>query len=441
MSGTTPGSVLSRTTLAALLVLSACTSATERLEQGIELETAGSFESAAYRYIDALDKDETLAEARERLVEVGDSAVTYNLGEVEDWTVRREYLEATRVIVRTDNLLAAARQVGVRLPVPEDYTQRRRAAFDNAIETYLADADAALDGARYRDAVESYRLARTATYEPTRDQRFRSEEGEAWSNLLWAQQEYDAGRLQSSFNLAGRVFDLSGVPAEVSDQARGLMDQALDEGQVEVMVLPVVVPARRASPSLLDLEIKTNAAFSRGALAGVPPFVRLTDDGAVRTVVREAAMLGAAMSPAALGLLLRLVEAEYVAYAEIVNVDATEYDLRQRNRTSRLRAGGTAAWIEETGDRRLRAQVRVIVVNRNGDVVADNTVIGTGEGRFRRGIYDGDPRELSLDRREVDAFDQVAREAQEQVIRQALAQSIASELGNAVFDPILARIP
>lgn len=441
MSGIIPGSAPSRLALVAVMILSACTSATERLEQGIELETAGNFEAAAYRYIDALEKDETLAEARERLMEVGDSAVTYNLDEVDDWTARREYIQATRVVVRTDNLLAAARQVGVRLPVPGDYTQRRRTAFDNAIEGYLATAGIALDAARYGDAVENYRLARTATYEPTRDQRLQSEEGEAWSNLLWAQQEYDAGRLQSSYNLAGRVFDVSGAPAEATGQARDLMDQALSEGQVEVMMLPVVVPSRRVRPSLVDLEIKTNAALSQGALANVPPFIRLTDDRAVRTVVREASALGAAMSPAALGLLLRLVDAEYVAFAEIVNVDATEYDVRQRNRTTGLRDGGTANWILETGERRLRAQVQVLVVNRNGDILADNTVIGTGVGEFTRGLYDGDPRELNLSRRDVDAFDQVVQEAQEQVIRQALAQSIAGELGNAVFDPILARIP
>ena len=56
-----------------------CASAGKRLEQGMEAEAAGSFYAASIRYIEALEKDADLVEARERLMEAGDSAIALGL--------------------------------------------------------------------------------------------------------------------------------------------------------------------------------------------------------------------------------------------------------------------------------------------------------------------------------------------------------------------------
>ena len=48
------------------VLLTGCASAGKRLEQGIEAEAEGSYYEAAIRYVEALEKDETLAEARDR---------------------------------------------------------------------------------------------------------------------------------------------------------------------------------------------------------------------------------------------------------------------------------------------------------------------------------------------------------------------------------------
>ena len=61
------------------VLLTGCASAGKRLEQGIEAEAEGSYYEAAIRYVEALEKDETLAEARDRLLEASDSAVSIGL--------------------------------------------------------------------------------------------------------------------------------------------------------------------------------------------------------------------------------------------------------------------------------------------------------------------------------------------------------------------------
>ncbi|HEX5727533.1 MAG TPA: hypothetical protein VFX98_18820, partial [Longimicrobiaceae bacterium] len=60
--------------LLALALAAGCVTAAERFEQGVELEERGRPADAAERYIDALRKDPSLADARRRLQDAGDRA-------------------------------------------------------------------------------------------------------------------------------------------------------------------------------------------------------------------------------------------------------------------------------------------------------------------------------------------------------------------------------
>ena len=66
---------------------------------------------------------------------------------------------------------------------------------------------------------------------------------------------------------------------------------------------------------------------------------------------------------------------------------------------------------------------------------------GGGTAPFARGVYDGNPKELNLDRRQVDLFDHFAHEAQELAARQALVLNISANLADAVFQATLAQVP
>jgi hypothetical protein len=206
------------------------------------------------------------------------------------------------------------------------------------------------------------------------------------------------------------------------------------------MPLPVVVGGRSPVPPLLDLEGRVNDLLAQGPWRAPPPFIRVTDDAQVRQVVREATALGAGLRAPALGLLLRLVEADYGAWLELVSLDATEFDVDQSTRSVRTRDGRQTAYVLERGTRRLRVEARVLVVDRSGNPLTDVVVVGTGEGPFERGLYEGDPGDLNLDRREVDHFDRLVLEAQESAILQVLAGDLSAQLAAAVFDPVLGRI-
>lgn len=422
------------------LLSTACASASDRYEQGMELQMQGRWDEAVGRYVEALEKDASLDEARERLVEAGDSAITGHLGEVDRWNRGGDPVRAAGHVFRVDNLLARARTVGVRLPVPSDYTLTRRATFDGAIAFHLENGERARSAGRFDDAVQAFRLAR-GSYEPTGDQRERSFQGEAWSLAEWSRAELEGGRLRAAYEVAARVDAVEQAPGEAVAEAREVMGAALDRGEVELMALPVVPGGRVRNPAVLEASALLDRALSQGAWRQPPPFVRLTDDRLVRDVVGEAAALGPGLSPRALGLLLRLTEAEYGAWVEVISVEATEYDVDQATRSARTRDGRTTSYVLESGERRIRAEARVVVVDRDGTALQDVVLVGTGTGDFRRGVYQGDPGELNLDRREIDYFDRVVLQAQDQVILEALAADLAVNVAAAVFGPVLDLVP
>ncbi|MEJ2541021.1 MAG: hypothetical protein P8188_13790 [Gemmatimonadota bacterium] len=427
--------------LVLLALCGACASAEKRLEQGRELETAGRFEAAAGRYVEALEKDPEIPQGRERLQTVGDSAVARRLANVQALRSRGDYIGAAAQYRAVDALVARVRRVGVRLALPPDHRQARRRTFDDAFEGVMERGRGAVQRGSWEAAVQDFQLARR-DFEPSLDQRARALEEEAQALLGWSDDALAAGRLQTAFQIASRIQELEHAPEECLYEADAIMGAALDQGEVEIMVLPVVATRRHARRTgQLALEIEVNDELERGAWRTPPPFVRLSDPVRVREIVRRASVLGGGLQAPALGLLLELVESDYGVWLEILDTQVMEFDLKQRNRSVRTRDGRGTTFVVETGERRLRAEARVLVVDRAGNPVEDLVVVGTGTGRFERGLYPGDPAELNLDRREIDWFDPLVLESQDAAIRSALAASLADELAAAVFEPVLARVP
>jgi tetratricopeptide (TPR) repeat protein len=429
-------------TLALLLLASACASAEKRLEQGQELESAGRFEAAVGRYVEALEKDASIPGGRERLQTVGDSAVARRLSNVRALRGRGDYAGAADQYRGADGLVARARTVGVHLSLPPDYREARRRTFDDAFDGLMARGRQSAERGRWEPAVEDFQAARSR-FEPSMDQRAASLEAEAEALLGWSDEALEVGRLQAAFEVASRIEHLEHAPSYCLEEAQAIMHSALSQGEVEVMVLPVVTAGRTQArnPLLIPLEIEVNDHLDRSAWRSPPPFVRLADAVRVREIVRRAAVLGGGLQAPALGLLLELVDSDYGVWLELIDTQVMEYDVDQRTRTARTRDGRPTSFVVESGERRLRAEARVLVVDRSGNAVTDMVVVGTGTGSFQRGVYAGNPAELNLDRREIDWFDPMVIEAQEAAIRQALSASLANQLAGAVFDPVLARIP
>ena len=130
-----------------LLFATACASATDRFNDGLELQAQGRYMEAAYRYADAVERDSSLQEARDRLLIVGDSAIMIALEEADYLDGRREPVGAARQFQAIDRLMSRVRSVGMRLLEPDGYRVARRTAFERAIGWYMVEGeDASREG-------------------------------------------------------------------------------------------------------------------------------------------------------------------------------------------------------------------------------------------------------------------------------------------------------
>jgi len=148
---------LPRLVAAALLLVAAgaCASAGKRLEQGMEAEAGGDYHLAVSRYIQALEKDPALAEAREGLMTAWDAALAEGLAFAGEALDAGEPTEAAGEFRALDGLVRRARGVRVDLPTPSDYDARRREALDAAVAALMADGERLRGERQWRDAGEA----------------------------------------------------------------------------------------------------------------------------------------------------------------------------------------------------------------------------------------------------------------------------------------------
>lgn len=306
----------------AVLLLSACVSAGDRLRQGRELERQGRSFEAALRYADALDKDEDLDEARVKLMEVGTTALERGLrGAARDLGTGRP-VTAVAEFVRMDELLARSREAGVFLPAPDDYPERRAEGL-----------------------------------------------------LAWAAADLEAGRLQAAFRHAGQAMDFTGEGADgIRREARALRERALEEGTVGVAVLPVSAtqPVREAAGA--ELEIHLADVLELGHLRRPPPFIAVVDPVAVRQAAREAARSRQPLTPRQVRRVLERVGADFGALVEVIEWTVSEEDAERFTRETRSRRGRAVTFQIEQGRLVYRAAVQLLLTDGAGRRIGTTTV-------------------------------------------------------------------
>ncbi len=212
---------------------------------------------------------------------------------------------------------------------------------------------------------------------------------------------------------------------------------------LKLIVLPLQAklgpPRETAENRKLANDVET--ALQQGPWRQPPAFVQMHEPLTVRDLVEDAGLLTGEYRPATLALILRLAEADYAAYLQLMDSSATEFDVRTKTETAKTRDGRNATFVREEGKRRIQAQARVVIADTYGNEITDVIVSGTGTAPFARGVYDGDPRQLNLGAKQVDLFDHFTLEAQKQAAREALAYDLSANIAGAVFQPTLDQVP
>lgn len=420
----------------ALVLAAACASAEKRMNQGLALEQRGRPADAAERYIEALKKDPSLTTARARLQEAGDRAVQDAISESAALAATGRAAEAANTLLRLDALGREASAVGVRLAMPADYAQRRRATFDRAIDDAIAYAERAQDGS-FDEAVSRLERA-TNRWEPGPGQRAGLDRARFEAHLGWAEAGMRAGQYRAAHERAHAAAALFGREGPEARRALALQDEALRRGTLRVAILPVGSEPGARSRLPDDLVPALNDALELDHWSRAPLFVQVLDPRTVRGAARRHGYTRQAPSLRDAVELGRSVGAELVVRAAIDSVAVTESGVRETRRPARTAAGADTAYTLREGRRAMRVRVTYTVVRVNDYLESsEERVWASGDTGFREAVYRGNPRDLTLASRERDLFDerQAGRAGRELI--DELTRELAPRMEREVFDRLL----
>ncbi|MDE3003600.1 MAG: hypothetical protein OXU33_04860 [Gemmatimonadota bacterium] len=437
--------------LLTLVVMSACASAEDRLNQGVELQSQGRYVEAVYRYAEAIEKDSEILEARERMVAAGDSAVMLAMDEADDLERQGDPVAAAEHYQSIDQMLARIRQVGERLALPSDYSDIRRALFDAAIDWRMFEGDRAVSDGRWEDAVALYRGAR-GSFLPSRSQVDASYDAETRVLLDWAGVELEDARPRASYDLAQRALEVRDSPTrETVLSVRDVQEAALEEGTIVVAVVPVTADAGVRDWLGGEFEIALDSDLNRNHWTRPPLFVEMADPVILRTELRGLLRGQATQSPMLVGRALELIGADLGVMIRLSGIDVVEEDVDrgeyeavvQRN----IRQGARRTTVMDTvpyytleGTLTYHVESDITLVDAVGRVVNRFTASSRQSGPFMRGEFDGDPARLDLPSNREVFFDPTVIADQMRIIEGEVLDELAVAIAVGTFDQILAGV-
>lgn len=425
---------------AALLAatLTGCASAGKRLEQGQEAEARGDYHTAVSRYIQALEKDATLAEARASLLAAWDAALASGLAFADEALADGDAEGAAEEFLALDGLLADAAAVGVRLGTPPEYDGRRRASLDAAIEANLDRADVLRRDGRWRDAGEAYRRV-LDDLDPDPAQRRAALDAQAEALLEWAEDDEAEQRFRAAFLRAGEALQVSPeLPADVADAATRLQERALSAGLRVLAVFPVGSTEAVRRAALTDLEGQLSDLLETEHWRRPPLFVGVADPATVRQTTRRLSPPGTELRPRRL---LDELGADFGALVELVALEAEETDLRATTREARTRRGEAASYVVEEGRIRYALVAEITLFDERGSRIDSFHARHSADERFRRARTDGDFESLDLGQAERLLFNPGEERRQRAQLQAGLIEEMAREIGAGIFERVVRRIP
>ncbi|HEX8319967.1 hypothetical protein [Longimicrobium sp.] len=415
-----------------------CMTASKRLEQGAKLEERGQSAEAARRYIDALRRDGSLAQARARLNETGALAIEQYLAESDAAGSAGEAEQAADVLLRLDGLRRDAAGVGVQLAVPGDYTSRRRQVLDAAIEAAVDRGAQLASSRRFGDALG--RLDRAADrWQPSAAQRGRLNEARVATYVAWSEHEAGQGRFRAAYDVAGRAIASLGRDFPGAEDLLELQARALEEGTVRVAVLPVTSETGVEDALPVDWLREVEDELEAGAWDEPPTFIEVIDPREVRREMRRDDGVrrprGGVMAAASLG---RALGADLVVRMSVDSTRTEERDVRSERRTARLRTGEDTAYTVRSGRRELWARVRYDIVDvRDRRSVGDDVFQVEGQARFREPVFQGNWRQLMLSRDDQALFGDESRRDQRRQLWRSLTDEMIERVQRELFEDIL----
>lgn len=429
--------------LSVSLSLFGCTSATKRYEQGQELEREGRPIDAANRYIQALQKDGRLDSARAGLRTAGVAAITQYLGAESqlDLTTVAGVDQSADNYISIDDLRTRALQVGVDLPVPPDYSVRRRTALDRAIGLNLSDAQNLTSRGQFDVALD--RLERASDrYQPAPMQQGELADARGDAMVAWGRADLAAGAYRAAYNHVQPTFNTVGANQPQAEAARQIQAEALRRGTRRVVVL-----APRATPEAVrslppDFLGALSDAMRSEPWTKPPLFVDLVPLADVERALRGPNPSDRWMPPEEGALLGRALRSDFVIIAHIDSVRHDQLSTRSTRRAAKTTRGVDTAYVMDEGQRRTTLFGEYTIIDVSSRQRAEQEPFSAmTTGNYTRPRFAGDYKSLELSKAEQQQFERSTGSDIDRDVAGALVGELSRQLATSVFNEVLRRIP
>jgi tetratricopeptide (TPR) repeat protein len=421
-----------------LALAAGCASAGKRLEQGLEAEAKGDYHAAVSRYIEALEKDATLTDAHDALLVAWDSASARGRRAAGEASARGDAEGAAAEWVTLDRLMARARRVEVMLPTPDAYAARRRESLDAAIAALMVRGDTLRRDGRWRDAQNAYRRVMD-DMDPLDAQRRAARDAQAEALLEWAEAEAREGRPRAAFGLADEALAVGPeIPPGLAAAATRLQDRALGEGLRILAVFPVGSTAEVRRASLAELDAQLSDVLETEHWRRPPLFVAVADPARVRQVTRRFSPPGAALETRRI---LEELGADFGALVELVDLQATERDVKRSSRSGRTKDGRAVTYSVEEGRISYALAAEVTIFDKRGRSLESFTVRNAVSDGFRRASYEGTFEDLDLSQGERLLFNPGEERRQRAALQESMLGELAADAARETYERVVRRIP
>lgn len=419
------------------LSLLSCVSVEKQFERGLKMEQEGRFEDAARYYIKVLKREPTWEEARERLKEVGSRSMGILLEQAYTHQSSRDYEQAVQVLFRVDDLARSSQEMGVMLPLPQDYKDFRKEMIDKAVETVFRKALQEEKAGNWPRAVREYEHL-IQTYPLSPDQSQRANQAVARIYTQWAEQDYSHRQYKAAFEHAQKAMETFGPESTVGQNALKIQKAALEAGTLSVAVLPFEpYGGEEEAPPGIEKELFDILVYEY--LSDPVPFVAVADVGRVH---REMRRLNLKDKPLTLGRSSQVgmsLGTDFVVMGRIDSYLREEEILDEtEHRAAFKKDSSSTSYVEQRYRLTLTAHVEIHLVSTQRERVVDEEMISSEvSDKFRRGIYEGDPSELDLSLSEQNLFDEEELYRAEQELVTRLLDELAGRLAENIFEEVL----
>lgn len=423
------------------LFATGCVSAKGFLKRGMEAEAEQRYEQAARYYIEALQKDESLREARGRLGIVGPLALKAMWAESDALAGGEDYDRAIDKLDALQSLAHAAAAVGTPLTIPGDVIARRDELQTRAIERRFTLGAQAESLGQWERALHHYRdpLDR---YHPNEATVARLYAAQFRVLVRWAEALASEGRFRAAYARAEEALAVPGIPEK--KPALAVQQRALHEGTYGIAPLSLLTAEDVDPPGAFLTEL--NDLLDDEFWANPPLFLEAAEPAAVRRALREE-LRGRGydrdqLTTSAAAEVGRAVDADFVVLPQLTTLSWEETDVKEERRSVRTREGRDTTFTIRSLTLRLTGEVEYLVVDAaSRRITLEHTASARVEQPLRYAVYLGDARTLTLSREQRALFNPDLVGDVEQKLLRELRPALAGEFTRRVFDQLLQRIP